>query len=54
MRRTIIFELNWHKDNFVEWDFVLMRPKTDEVYQKDLLERDWPRDPERYYYNEVP
>lgn len=54
MKRTIIFEFNGHKDNFIEWDFVLMRPKSDEVYQKDLLERDWPRDPDRYYYDNTP
>jgi len=54
MKRTIIFEFDWRKDNYIEWDFVLMRPKSDEVYQKDLLERDWPRDPERYYYNDTP
>lgn len=54
MKRTIILECNGHKDNYVEWDFVLMRPASKEAYEKRQIDRDWQRDPNSYYYSDLP
>lgn len=37
MRRTIIIETNGHKDNYVEWDFVLMRPASEQKFEEAVL-----------------
>jgi hypothetical protein len=49
MKRTIIIETNGHKDNYVEWDFVLMRPVSEKVYEQRMLDRDGPRDQNIWY-----
>jgi len=39
MKKTIIIETNGHKDNYVEWDLVLMRPASVETYEERLAQR---------------
>ena len=39
MKRTIIIETNGHKDNYVEWDFVLMRPVSQQKFEEDVCKR---------------
>lgn len=41
MRRTIIIETNGHRDNYVEWDFVLMRPTSQQKFEEDIYKRYW-------------